>query len=108
MVMLLTPAERARLGRAERAPALPLPSRIVSNGEYTPPPQSRRLKDYEARLLDGSAKLARKLAMPQQSLLRQPIGFGLAFASLNQAFGAHFQVGAGEASDLEAAAAYRA
>ena len=39
---------------------LPIPSRIASNEEFIPPPQSPRQKEYEARLLAISAAAAKK------------------------------------------------
>lgn len=98
MVMLLTEATRRRLLPAEtRLPALPVPSRIVSNGEYTPPRQSARLKRYEAAMLDR--------ARGDAAWLRRPVAMASAFGALNEVFGgAPFQVGRDEATDEDAAA----
>jgi uncharacterized protein len=108
MVMLLTSAARARLLPAERLQPMPLPSRIVSNGEFTPPPQSRALRHYEARLLDRAQSLSRKIGVSADHLLRQPIGMSLAFESLNASFGPHFSLSQGEADDPTAANSVRA
>jgi hypothetical protein len=107
MPMLLTPDVRARLLPAERLRPLPVPSRIVSNGEFSPPPQSRALKAYEARLLDGAAAAARRHGQDVSTWLGGATGMAAAFAALNASFGPHFDVAEGEADDPDAAATAR-
>ena len=110
MPMLLTERDRARLTPAERLPPLPVPSRIVSNGEFTPPPQSAVLRAYEARLLETAAGHARRHATSAAAWLRTPAAMAGAFAALNASFGdaPSFAVAANEADDPDAAAAARA
>jgi hypothetical protein len=102
MVTLLTDAMRRRLLPAETGlPPLPVPSRIVSNGEFTPPRQSVRLQRYEAIMLDR--------ARSDANWLRKPMGMAGAFDALNDVFDApHFHVGRNESTDEDAAAAARA
>ena len=101
MVTLLTDAMRRRLLPAETGlPPLPVPSRIVSNGEFTPPRQSARLKRYERIMLDR--------AQATSDWLRRPVAMAGAFQALNEVFGAeHFRVGQEEAADEDAAASAR-
>ena len=48
----LTEQEIAELNPSELLPhATPIPTQIVSSDEYTPPPQSEKQKEVEARLL---------------------------------------------------------
>ena len=48
----LTAKEIAELMPSELLPhATPIPTQIVSSDEYTPPPQSEKQKEVEARLL---------------------------------------------------------
>ena len=50
----LTEKEIAELMPSELLPhATPIPTQIVSSDEYTPPPQSEKQKEVEARLLDA-------------------------------------------------------
>jgi len=107
MVMLLTDAVRARLLPGERLPALPVPSRVLSNGEFTPPPQSRALRAYEDRLLDLAYREGRRQGRCADQWLRTPAGMPGAFAALNDTFGPHFAVGRGEAEDPAHAQAAR-
>ncbi|MGL4541309.1 MAG: amidohydrolase family protein [Polymorphobacter sp.] len=99
--MLLPPAVRARLTPAETLPPLPIPPRVVSNGEYLPPRQSRALKGYEARMLAH----ARDAADPAR-WLASPLAMATGFVELNSAFGGGFD--ADDARDADAANAARA
>lgn len=109
MVMLLTDPVRRALVPAERLPRLPVPSRIVSNGEFTPPRQSRTLKRYEAALLATAPGAARRHGLSLDAFLAQPIGMATSFGALNAAFGGEaFALDAGETVDPDAARARRA
>lgn len=93
MPMLLSADARRRFRTAEKGPALPVPARIVSNGEFTPPRQSPLLAAYQERLL-GLAD-----AHGGADFLRRPVGMAAAFEALNDSFGGHFAVAEGEAED---------
>lgn len=109
MVMLLTDSVRRALVPAERLPRLPVPSRIVSNGEFTPPRQSRALKRYEAGLLDAASTAARRHGLSTSDYLAAPIGMAASFGALNAAFGdTAFALDRDEAEDPEAARVRRA
>jgi len=107
MPMLLTPAARARLQPSERALALPVPARIVSNGEFTPPRQSARLAQYQARLLQRAEERGRRANLSVRAYLAQPIGMATAFEALNESFGQHFAVAEGETEDAAEASRQR-
>lgn len=108
MPMLLTDPIRRALTPAERLPRLPVPSRIVSNGEFTPPRQSERLRRYEMRALAAGADSAAKRGLTLERYLRTPVAMASSFAMLNEQFGNAFAVGTGESVDDDAAEAYRA
>ena len=110
MPMLLTEEARARLMPAERLSPLPVPSRIVSNGEFTPPAQRAALRAYEARLRDAAGRQARRHGVSEAAWLRTPIAMAGAFAALNASFGdaPSFAIGRQETDDPEAAVAARA
>ncbi len=98
--MLLSASARARHRVAEALPPLPVPSRIVSNGEFTPPRQSPALAAYQARLHELAAARAPRLGLTAATFLRRPVGMAAAFAALNDSFGgAGFAVAEGEAAD---------
>ncbi len=107
MVMLLTDAVRQTLMPAEQLTRLPVPSRIVSNGEFTPPRQSKALQRYETHLLEQSKRRARSHGQTLAAYLQTPMAMASAFAALNMQFDAAFTVGQGEASDPAAAKARR-
>jgi uncharacterized protein len=98
MPMLLSDALRRQLRPAETLLALPVPSRIISNGEFTPPHQSSALRSYEARMLDRA---------PSAAWLKTPQAMASAFAALNATFGDHFRVAKNEDTDADTAASER-
>ncbi len=108
MPMLLPPDVRASLLPSERMHPLPVPSRILSNGEYSPPPQSAALAAYERRALDDGARAARRQGIAATEWWATPQGMAASFAQLNSVFGPSFEVEAGEAEDADVAAARRA
>jgi predicted TIM-barrel fold metal-dependent hydrolase len=81
---------------------LPIPSRIASNEEFIPPPQSPRQKEYEARLLAISATAAKKQGLSRRDFLRTGSGMAAALFALNQVFGNVYDVDAAEIEDQQA------
>src|SRR5262245_54225200 len=83
------------------APA-PIPTRIASNEEFIPPPQSPEQKAYEARLAELSAQAARRQGLSRRSFLRTGSGMAAALLALNQVFGDCYDVSAAEVEDPKA------
>src|SRR3984893_5718303 len=83
----------------------PVPTRMVSNGEFNPLPQTRRQRQFEERLKDLADASARKLRMDRRHFLRTSCGMAAAFIALNDVFGPIFDVSPAEAAQPEAAAA---
>lgn len=112
MVTLLTEQHRRRLAPGESLARLPVPSMIVSNGEFTPPGQSLQLRRYEALMMNRSQAACRdgdsESDGARASWLASPIGMANAFAALNEVFDPHFDVGEGETEDADEAEALRA
>src|SRR5262245_46474565 len=81
---------------------LPIPSRIASNEEFIPPPQSKKQKEYEARLLAISDKAAKKQGLSRRDFLRTGSGMAAALYALNQVFGPVYDVNAAEIQDQQA------
>ena len=106
MVTLLTDAHRRRLAPGEALSRLPVPSTIVSNGEFSPPSQSDTLRQYEALLMQRASMAGG--AKEQAAWLASPLGMANAFAALNTVFDTHFNVSSGETDDADAAEAVRA
>ncbi len=80
----------------------PIPSRIVSNEEFIPPPQTPEQMAYEARLAEISERAAKRQGMDRRRFLRTGSGMAAAFLALNQVFGDCYEVDAAEADDQKA------
>ena len=66
----LTEKEIAELVPSEFLPhATPIPTQTVSSDEYTPPPQSEKQKEVEARLLDLGDELGKKQGLEPPRVL---------------------------------------
>jgi predicted TIM-barrel fold metal-dependent hydrolase len=89
---------------AELEAPLPLPTQIVSNEEFIPPPQSAQQREVEARTLDLAAREATRQGMSRRDFLRTGSGMAAALLAMNEVFGPCFEVEAAEAADQ---AAYR-
>ncbi|HYV38043.1 MAG TPA: amidohydrolase family protein [Gemmataceae bacterium] len=86
----------------QKRETLPIPSRICSNEEFLPPPQSAKQKEYEARVLAISDKAAKKQGLSRRAFLRTGSGMAAALTALNQTFGNVYDVDAAEIQDQQA------
>jgi uncharacterized protein len=107
MPMLLTGDALRNLAPAEGLLRLPVPSRIISNGEFTPPRQSMHLKRYEHQLIKLGTQAAAKRGITLNQYWQSPTAMASAFAMLNEQFGAAFSVADDEATDDDAAVVQR-
>ncbi|MBV8235436.1 MAG: amidohydrolase family protein, partial [Acidimicrobiia bacterium] len=80
----------------------PIPSRIASNEEFVPPPQSAEQKQYEDRLARLSAAAAQRQGRSRRDFLRSGSGMAAALLALNQVFGDCYEVDAEEVEDPQA------
>jgi predicted TIM-barrel fold metal-dependent hydrolase len=80
----------------------PIPTRIASNEEFIPPPQSPQQKEVEARLADISTRAARRQGLSRRDFLRTGSGMAAALLALNQVFGDCYEVEAAEVEDQKA------
>lgn len=83
-------------GREDR---LPIPSRIVSNEEFVPPPQTPLQKEYETRALELAEAASQKQGIPRREFLRSGAGMAAALLALNQVHGRCYAVEAADAND---------
>jgi len=105
MGSFLSDREIANLAPAERVFRAPLPTQMVSNGEFSPLPQSPAQRKVEARMNDLADANGRGLGLDRRGFLRSSCGFAVAFTAMNEVYGRMFEVGAAEAAQPEAAAA---
>jgi uncharacterized protein len=77
----------------------PIPTRIASNEEFVPPPQSSQQKAVEERLRDLSDRNARALGLDRRQFLRTKAGMAAALVAMNEVFGNFFDVSRAEAKE---------
>ena len=107
MSIWLTKDELERVKYAgEKYSATPIPPQMVSNGEYSPLPQTKKQKAVEEQILSLSDKISRKKGVERRSFLKTGCGMALAFMSMNQIYGRHFEVSEEETIDDEAVQAW--
>jgi len=83
----LSDAELKRTAPAEIAAFRgPIPTQIVSNGEYNPLPQTKEQKRVEARVTQLAGDLARKHGMSRRKFLASSAGMAAAFIDMNDVF----------------------
>jgi predicted TIM-barrel fold metal-dependent hydrolase len=106
MGSFLSGREIAGLAPAERAAfPSPVPTQMVSNGEFNPLPQSPAQRKVEARIGEIADAHGRRLGLDRRGFLRTGCGMAAAFLAMNEVFGPVFDVGRAEARQPEAAAA---
>src|SRR5881409_3201602 len=71
---------------------MPIPTQIVSNGEYMPPPQTDKQKSVEARTLELADAAAKKLGLSRRQFLAGTGGTAAALLAMNEVFGRFFDV----------------
>ena len=95
----LTEKEIAELMPSELLPhATPIPTQIVSSDEYTPPPQSEKQKQVEARLLALGDELGGNQGLSRRAFFQTAAGMAAGFVALNETFGPVFDVTRAEAA----------
>ena len=88
---------------AETDGCSPVPTRVISNEEYLPLPQTREQARVAALLDETARRQARRLGVSRRDFLASSSGMAAAFLALNTVFGRFFEVDPVEA--LEQAAA---
>jgi predicted TIM-barrel fold metal-dependent hydrolase len=83
----------------------PLPTRLVSNEEFPPLPQTQAQKRVEARILAEAGRLGPRLGLSRRDFLRSSGGMATSLLAMNAVFGRFFDVLPVEASEP---AAFRA
>src|SRR5262245_61488815 len=81
----------------------PVPTQIVSNGEFNPLPQTRQQQEVEARIKEMAHGLSRKHGMTRRRFLASSAGMAAAFIAMNEVFGPVFDVTPAEAQTPGAA-----
>jgi predicted TIM-barrel fold metal-dependent hydrolase len=74
------------------AESAPIPTRMVSNGEYLPVPQTEQQKRVEARTFELAEAAARKLGVTRRQFLGGSGAMAASFLAMNDIFGRFFNV----------------
>jgi hypothetical protein len=91
---LLDEEQIARCARADEAEPFrsPVPTRMVSNGEYMPAPQTEKQKRTEARIQELTESASKRLGIDRRRFLASTGGMAAAFLAMNEVFGRFFDV----------------
>ena len=90
---LLDEEQIAKCARADEAePRSPIPTRMISNGEYMPVPQTDKQKQVEARIEELTASASKKLGIDRRTFLTSTGGTAAALIAMNEVFGRFFNV----------------
>ena len=83
--------------------ASPVPTQIVSNGEYNPMPQTEKQRQVEGLIQEYSEKFAKYQGVDRRRFLKSASGFAAAFLAMNKVFGPVWDVSEAEAADKDMA-----
>jgi hypothetical protein len=94
--------QRLVAGAETASAATPIPTQIVSNGEYLPPPQSDMQKRVERRIFQLADENSKRLGLSRRQFMQTGCGMAAAFLAMNDIYGGDvFQVAAAEAREPE-------
>ena len=87
--------QRLVAGAEAASAATPIPTQIVSNGEYLPPAQSATQKKVEARINELAELNGKRLGLSRRQFMQTSCGMAAAFLAMNEIYGNVFQGRAG-------------
>jgi predicted TIM-barrel fold metal-dependent hydrolase len=106
---MLTPEEIEKLVGAETLFRSPIPVQFVSSDEFMPSPQSPQQKEFEARVKDLGARMAKRHGMSRRRFFKTAGGMAAAFVAMNDVYAKGvspiYQIEKSEHLDLEVAQA---
>jgi predicted TIM-barrel fold metal-dependent hydrolase len=83
----------------------PIPTQMISNGEFMPLPQTREQREVERRLAAVAGENAGRLGLTREQYLRTRSAMTAAFGAMNDVHGQYFEADRSEELDQDAAAA---
>src|SRR5262249_56239910 len=85
-------------------PVPPIPTQVLSNGEYIPLPKTKKQREVDYRLLEYADRYGRPRGLSRRQFLTTASGFAAAMLAMNRVYGRDFfSVAAVEAADETAA-----
>ena len=96
---MLSPKELKQVAPAETSifPS-PIPVQCVSSDEYMPCPQTEKQREFEARVKEYGAELARKQGVTRRTFFKTAAGMAAAFVAMNDTYGPLYAVSRAEAA----------
>lgn len=76
----------------------PIPTQCVSSDEYMPCPQTEKQREFESRVMEYGAQLARRLGMSRRAFFKTAAGMAAAFVAMNETYGPFYAVSRAEAA----------
>jgi hypothetical protein len=98
MTERLTADDLALLQPADMLPPSPIPTRVISNGEFLPARQGDAQRRVETRINELGDLLGRKHGKTRREFLRTTSGMAAAFLAMNEVYGRVFDVTLAEAA----------
>src|SRR5262245_50359070 len=96
---MLTPEELQQcLPAEESAFPSPIPTQCVSSDEYMPCPQTEKQREFEARIKEYGAELARRQGISRRRFFQSAAGMAAAFVAMNDTYGPLYAVSRAEAA----------
>jgi predicted TIM-barrel fold metal-dependent hydrolase len=100
----LDPEELKQLLPAETAAfPSPIPTQSVSSDEFMPAPQTAKQREFEVRVKEYGAVLARRQGMSRRAFFTTAAGMAAAFVAMNDTYGRLYTVSRAEAGTPEMA-----
>lgn len=81
----------------------PSPAQIVSSDEYMPSPQTAKQREYEHRIKEFGARMAKRLGTDRRIFFKSAAGMAASFLAMNDTWGPVFGVSKAEAQTPELA-----
>src|SRR5437763_14011036 len=104
----LSDAQLAKCTRADTDPfPSPIPTQIVSNGEWMPMPQTQEQRRVEARTHELADEASKTLGISRRAFLAGAGGMAATFLAMNEVYGAFFKVDRDEMFEDDASDANR-
>ena len=95
----LNPEGLELLQPAHTAFPSPIPTQVVSNGEFMPGPQTPAQAQVQARIAAETARLAPRHRLSRRGFLASTAGMAVAFGAMNAVYGPVFGVDPAEAAE---------
>jgi uncharacterized protein len=100
---MLSPEELDKLSSAESLFASPIPVQSVSSDEFMPALQTSKQREFEARVKEMGAHMAKRLGISRRRFFQTAAGMATAFLAMNDTYGPIYGVSRAEAAEPDQA-----